>query len=834
MNGELWRRVEEILDQAMELPEEQRAPYVERATPDEPRVRAEVERMLEAMAASEGLLAEPPPLVARDVLENPPEPFEELPAGSIVGQYRIAELLGRGGMGSVFLAERSDGTFEKQVALKVVRRTMASADTLRRFEEERRILGRLEHPNIAGILDGGVTDEGLPYFVMDLARGDAIDVHCDRLRLGIRERVRLFRTVCDAVQYAHGSLIVHRDLKPGNILVDNSGTVRLLDFGIAKALDEGADRTVAETVGPAQRLTPEYAAPEQITGEPTTTATDVYALGAVLYELLVGERPYELENRSIAGLARVVCLQEPVPPSERVRAGGDAGARAADLRSTTVNGLASALVGDLDAIVSKALEKEPGRRYGSAAEFSADLRRYLEGWPIQARPQTGWYRTVKFLRRYRTQVTATGFALLMLGSGIVATTLQWRSAVRERELREREAERAGLASGFLVTTLQDLAPERLGKPTLEPRDVILRGMENLDDLQATPNLRAGVMNTLGQVSLSLSEYHLADDLFRGALDVLEGDETTGSSLERAESMTGLGYRYLRGTGDIERAIDWFAGALALREGRGSAGDSLVARSLTDLGFALYGGDRYAEAAEALQTALGLDPPGPLRARTVEFLANTLAGMAKELKASKADGGADVLARADQAAWEALEVSEREFGDRSLQVADAFLTLAEISLLQGENAEARDHALRALDINLSIYGERSTRTAIAQGWLAQAEEALGDLETAKASYAAARDTYLEVAPEWAWRPRLRLARVLIRQGDFMQAEPMLLQSLESLSPDTAPSDETATALELLDRLYREWDQPDRERAYRDRIARGGIAGPGREPVSARRP
>ncbi len=828
----MWHRVEEILDQVLELPEEERAAQVELATTDEPLVRAEVERMLEAMAASNDLLAKPPPLVARDVLENPPEPMQELPAGTIVGQYRIVELLGRGGMGSVFLAERSDGTFEKQVALKVVQRTMASADTLRRFDEERRILGRLEHPNIAGILDGGITDDGVPYFVMDLARGDAIDVHCDRLRLGVRERVRLFRTVCDAVQYAHGSLIVHRDLKPGNIVVDTTGKVRLLDFGIAKALDEGADRTIAETVGPAQRLTPEYAAPEQITGEPTTTATDVYALGAVLYELLVGERPYEVDNRSIAAMARVICFQEPLPPSERVRQGAAGFDRAAELRATTVSGLATALSGDLDAIVSKALEKEPGRRYGSAAEFSADLRRFVEGWPIRARPQTGWYRTSKFLRRYKTQVTAVGFALLVLASGVVATTLQWRAAVRERELREMEAERAGLASDFLITTLEQLAPERLGKPTLEPREVILLGIDNLGDLQATPDLRAGVMNTLGQVSLSLSEYQLADSLFRGALEILDGNGDAGTRLERAESMTGLGYRFLRGTGDMDQAIRWFAGALELRQGLGPVGDTLVARSLTDLGFAMYGADQYDDASAALEQALRLDPPGPLRARTLEFLANTLAAVARELAASEPEGATAALARAHRAGNDALEVSAREFGDQSIQVADALMTLTEISLLRGENAQARAHALDALDITLSIYGPRSSRTAIAHGWVAQAEEAIGNLEAAKSSFRAALDTHGEVAPAWAWRSRLGLARVLIRGAEFREAEPLLLESLDSIQPAAASPEETTTAFALLERLYAEWDQPERERAVRERLARAGAPGPG--PVSVRRP
>ena len=817
MNSELWKRVEEILDQALEVPEDERAALVEAATGGDPALRAEVERMLRACAASEGMLDDPPPLVARDVLDAAPEPVPELAPGTIVGQYRIVDLLGRGGMGAVFLAERSDGTFEKQVALKVVQRLVASDDTLRRFRSERRILARLEHPNIAGILDGGVTQDGRPYFVMELARGDAIDEHCDRLRLGTDARVRLFQTVCEAVQYAHGSLVVHRDLKPSNILVDRTGAVRLLDFGIAKVLDEEHGDTEGQTVGPTQRLTPEYAAPEQVTGEPTTAATDVYALGVVLYELLTGRKPYEIANRSIAGIARSVCFEEPPPPSERA---DDRTPEAGDLsaaRSTTASGLASQLEGDLDAIVLKALEKDPARRYGSAAEFTADLRRYLEGRPVHARPATRWYRSAKFVRRYRTQVGATVVALTALTAGVIASTLQWRAAERERMLREREAERASLASDFLITTLQDLAPDRIGKPTLEPREVILVGMDNLGDLEATPDLRASVMNTLGQVSLSLSEYELADSLFAGALGILGDDDATEIALDRAESMTGLGYRFLRGTGDPAQAIPWFDRALTLRQQHLQPGDSLIAASLTDLGFAMYGADRFSEASAVLHQALALDPPSLLRVRTLDFLTNALARVATTLEDQGQTGdAADTLAHAHALGQEALALGEQSFAGPSAAVANVLLSLTQVALLQGDAQQSLDYADRSLAMTRGVFGNNSSRTAIALGWVAQAAEATGDLELAERSFREALATHGRVTPAWAWRPRLGLARVLTTLGRFDEAELLLVQSLSDETTADTRSEEESSALALLVQLYERWERPERARATRARL------------------
>ena len=305
--------------------------------------------------------------------------------GALIGPYRLVRELGQGGMGVVYLAERADGQFEQRVALKLIKRGMDSDEILRRFLAERQVLARLSHPHIARLLDGGVTAEGQPYFAMEYVDGVPLHHYCEERSLGFEDRLRLFREVCEAVQYAHRSLVVHRDLKPSNILVTSAGETKLVDFGIAKVLYEDvADRSVTRTD---QRLmTPEYAAPEQVRGEPVTTATDVYALGAILYQLLTGRPPHQFTGRSRGGA---------VPHHLR------GGPRAAERGPCTRHRRRRRLRGDLDIIVLKALRKDPARRYPSVEALLEDLERHRTGLPVRARPDSVAYRARKFLGRHR-------------------------------------------------------------------------------------------------------------------------------------------------------------------------------------------------------------------------------------------------------------------------------------------------------------------------------------------------------------------------------------------------------------------------------------------------
>jgi serine/threonine protein kinase len=400
----------------------------------------EIERLLIAHERTAGFIQTPIFEIAPFESEEHSIPRME---GRRIGAYQVLREIGRGGMGAVYLCSRADDVFHKQVAIKIVRPSVRSAALLRRFRREREILASLDHPNIARLLDGGSTEEGLPYFVMEYVDGVRIDSWCNQKKLNVTERLKLFRYVCAAVQYAHQHLVVHLDLKPSNILVKSDGTVRLLDFGIARLLqperEEGAPfRTSTSTL---QCMTPEYASPEQIKGMPISTTSDVYSLGVVLYGLLTGHQPYRMNSRILHEIVRVICEEDPAQPSTivteveevAVAEGSDATRLTPEIVSAVREGsparLKRRLEGDLDNIVLKALQKEPVRRYDSVEQFNDDLGRHLDGLPVRARRDTFIYRMMKFVRRNQAGVAAAVFAAVMLATSIFALLWQERLAI---------------------------------------------------------------------------------------------------------------------------------------------------------------------------------------------------------------------------------------------------------------------------------------------------------------------------------------------------------------------------------------------------------------------
>jgi serine/threonine protein kinase/tetratricopeptide (TPR) repeat protein len=435
LTPERWHRIDSILDAAFELPVDARDAYLERACSGDPELRSRVDALLAADREAGDFLAAPlirpsaPGLEAAD-----PSPAAAAAVGQRIGPYRVLRELGRGGMGAVYLAERADGQFEQRVALKLIRRGMASDEILRRFLRERQILARLQHSNIARLLDGGLTADGQPWFAMEHVEGVAIKRYADERRLTIDERVRLFVGICGAVRHAHEAGVVHRDLKPSNLLVTAAGEVKLLDFGIAKLLEEGEEEGRASTRTGVRLMTPEYAAPEQIRGEPITPATDTYGLGVVLYELLTGHHPYREGPRDTpAEVEHRICHQEPPRPSSRV-GHAEAVSRA---RRTTPARLCRRLAGDLDNIVLRALEQEPARRYASVDALSEDLRRHLAGLPVRAKRATTVYRARKFGRRHRTGVAITMSAALALGGASALVFFQTDLPLRNPAMQGR-------------------------------------------------------------------------------------------------------------------------------------------------------------------------------------------------------------------------------------------------------------------------------------------------------------------------------------------------------------------------------------------------------------
>lgn len=437
--------------------------------------------------------APPPPVLAPNI------------EGQRFGNYQVIREIGRGGMGAVYLAARADDQYKKRVALKILRADVNAQEVLSRFRHERQILASFDHPNIAGLLDGGSTPNGEPYFVMDYVEGTPIDQYCDSHSLSVAERITLFRQVCSAVQYVHQNLIVHRDLKPSNILVTAEGVPKLLDFGIAKILKPEMMATMVNATRAEDRvMTPAYASPEQVRGEPITTASDVYSLGVVLFELFTGRRPYRMKSNTAHELARVICDEEPHKPSTAItktdRGTPQQPARVEELsrkRSTEPDRLERGLKGDLDNILLKAMRKEPQRRYSSVEQFSEDLHRHLANLPVSAHEDSLRYRADKFIRRNIVPVTAGAIAVLSLVAALIVTTIEFRQARNERALAESRFEDVRKLAHTFIFDVHD-AIQNLAGSTPARSLIVKTGTEYLDRLATAPMSNSALKDSLEQ------------------------------------------------------------------------------------------------------------------------------------------------------------------------------------------------------------------------------------------------------------------------------------------------------------------------------------------------
>jgi len=485
--NENWPKVKEIFSAALELKPDERVSFLNTACAADENLRSEVLGLLSAHDSSGDFIQHP---AVVDVGFLVSDTNHSAAAGQHIGTYEIIRELGRGGMGAVYLASRADEAFDKQVALKLIKRGMDSDAIIKRFVMERQILANLDHPNIARMIDGGTTEDGLPYFVLEYIEGTTITRYCDEHKLNTLERLKLFLQVCAAVQFAHQNLIVHRDLKPSNIIVTKDGTPKLLDFGIAKLLSVDSALVETETIG--RLFTPEYASPEQLRGLPITTTSDVYSLGVVLYELLSGHRPFSLASRSAEEIARMITTSEPLKPSvvitrHEAMPHADDGHHSltpegiSRTREGNVDKLRRRLVGDLDNILLKALRKEPERRYASVQDLSADLQRHLTGLPVLAREDTFAYRAGKFIQRNKASVAAAAVVAITLISATVVTTWQATVAKRERAKAERHfKEVRNLTNSFLFDFHDSIAD--LNGATQAREMVVKKAQEYLSTL----------------------------------------------------------------------------------------------------------------------------------------------------------------------------------------------------------------------------------------------------------------------------------------------------------------------------------------------------------------
>jgi serine/threonine-protein kinase len=763
MTPERWRRIEELFESVVELDGTGRATVLTAACAADEPLRGEVESLLAAHEQA-GSFLDRPALVRPPA--DAPEPAPDPVAGQRAGAYVLVRELGHGGGGRVFLAERADREYEGRVAVKVLSAPLASPRLLERFRRERQILADLEHPNIARLLDSGTLAEGLPYLVMEYVEGTPIDGYCDRRRLGLEERLRLFQQVCRAVQYAHRNLIVHRDLKPGNVLVTADGTPKLLDFGIAKLLEPGEPGDAAEAQATHtwhRALTPRYASPEQVEGGPITTATDVYSLGVLLYELLTGRSPYGLEDD--APLSRVlegVTTREPVKLSQAA-----AGEEVARRRSLSPRQLRRRLEGDLDTILLEALRKDPARRYASAEALAEDLHRHLENLPVLARREAILYRASKFVRRNRLATAlASVLLLLVLGFGLAAM-LQARRIASERDKAEE-------ALAFLVDVFRSSDP--LSRPvepgTREPtaREVLDRGAERVErDLSDRPLVQATLLDAIGEVYRSLALYDRAEPLLEKALD-LRTSRLAADDPEVADSLTHLAELHLA-RAELEPAEARFREALEARERRHGRTDPRTAAALEGLGRMLHEAQRHEEAEgvlrEALETArqtLGGDDPQ---------VAATVMSLAK-LRGDRGDPReAEALTR------EALAIRVAALGASHPAVAESREDLAVYLQNRGELEPAEEHLREAAKVWRTALDEEHPIYLASLNNLASLLQDEGRWQEAESLFREVlevRARRLDPGHPQLLMSRNNLATILLDLGDAEEAEALYRENL----------------------------------------------------------
>lgn len=772
-----WHKIKQIFSDALEREGSERETFVEDACGNNKKLLDEVRSLL-AAHENPGALDKSPEELKKSMYTR----FESKKIkGKKVGPYKIIKELGHGGMGSVYLAERDDGQFDQRVAIKLLRTGFTSQNQINRFLAERQILATLVHRNIARLLDGGVTDYGQPWFVMEYVEGLPIDQYCDQNQLSISERLELFTDVCHAVHYAHRQLVVHRDLKPSNILVEEDGTVKLLDFGIAKALNP--DKTLLDYMPVTKTgllpLTPAYASPEQIRGNSVSTSSDIYQLGVMLYELLTGISPYNVSGRSPSEIERIICEKDPTHPSTAVTKISSEKSESSlnphqisNVRKTDPRQLQKQLKGELDIIVLKAMRKEADRRYESGEQLASDINNYLAGRPVTAHPDSMGYRLQKFIRRNRLGVSAAAVILiLVIGYAVTITwhTQQTQSALKQAQQETTKAEQV---TGFLIDMFEAADPAEAMGDTLNTRTLLERGIRQAEQLDGQPDIQARMFDAAGQVYMALGQYEDARPLLERSLDLrkkVHGEKHPMVS----ESLHNLGRLHIE-NGNYSIGGELYREGLRLRREHLPPEDPRIAESLYHVGMYYLRVESDLEKAESHLT------------QSLEIRENTFGNEHEKVAESLRGLGGIFLARgsymdAESSYLKALEIQERELGEYHPETLTTLNNLAIFKAWNGEYNSAISLLKESFEQRKRVLGKNHFSVAIQLNNLAfiaghqkdyeEAEQLLNEaISVMRAS--------VGVAHPHALVFRTSLARIKQLTGEYEQAEQLHRETLQT--------------------------------------------------------
>ncbi|NGP88231.1 serine/threonine-protein kinase [Fodinibius halophilus] len=772
MKQHQWKKVNKIVDTALDLDKKERATYIEERCKDDKELKQQVTQLLASIEKSgtENFLGTPETYLSDIAGELSPgdAPMASSMIGQQVGNYSLHELIGHGGMGSVFKGERADEAYKKEVAVKILRRGMDTPSNIARFKRERNILANLDHSNIARLLDGGLTEEGLPYLVMEYVDGTPLLEYCNKHQLSVEKRLALFEQVCFAVQHAHQNAIIHRDLKPSNILVNTQGDVKVLDFGIAKLIEPDDEGASFQTRTGARMLTLGYAAPEQLASQTITTATDSYVLGILLYELLAGVHPFEMDEKSFVEIEEQIREQRPYSPSQRFSdLSTNNQQQIAEKRKTSPATLVKTLKGDLDAIVMKALRKEPNSRYSSAEQLLEDLNRQKTNLPIIAREDTFRYNASKFIKRHKTGLSvAAGFVLLLIGFTAFYT---WQIA-QERNKAQLEARKSQEVSTFLTDMF------RASDPTFNPKDTVTaatflkRGQERVEQLDGQPEVQAELLRVIGRAHIHIGNYDKAKKPLYRSLSIRKRIFQNPHS-EIASSLREAGY--------LQRKIGNFAEAESL------------SREALDIQLATLGPDHKNTVKTQSQLAFVLSRQGKYKAAD-SLYAETLPKQRKLLSTYHPNIGTTLsdwaltlrqlgkFQKADTLKQQALEVWEQNYGRIHPQILQGLNDLAVVKEKMGNFAAADSLYQEALEINDKLYDKATPSTAQLLNNIGTTNIKAGRYEDAEPYLKKALDMRKELLrpnhPSMA-ESYINLGRLYVDQNKFAKAQPLIQKALK---------------------------------------------------------